>query len=672
MEAADGGLWDWHVQTRQVIYNRKYADMLGIPVEETTEHIALWKRMVHPDDLPEVLEKTTQLLQGHIPQYEVEYRLQDRSGNWKWIHARGMVVERDDAGRAVRTAGITLDITDRKRTEETLRTTHDALQAFFDATSDVFALIDRDMRFLLTNRYLSSRFGLEPSDLVGKSLFDILPRDLASSRQQKVEEVFEKGVPVQFEDCRNGDCFDNNLYPVRDSSGEVYAVATVARNITDRKRADELLRHAEKRYRRLFEDAPFMYVISRNERGVPVISDCNELFLHSLGYAREEVLGKSLADFYSAESAARLFEGGGYTRALAGGFFMGERELLRKDGSLIPTLLYTATETDPSGKVTGVRAMFADISKLKETESAQRETERRYTGVFENAAVGIDVVDANGRIIEANPSLALMLGYRQDELLNLTFLDATHPEDVEDSENRYDKMLRGEIDSYRFEKRYIRKDGQAIWVDVSVSPVRGSAGAPVGGIAVMTDITRRKDAEAERERLVSAIEQAVEAAIITDVAGDIQYVNPAFEKITGYTSEEAVGRNPRMLKSGEHDRGFYREMWKTITRGKVWSGHLVNRRKDGSLYHEEATISPLKDPSGKIVNFVSSEARHHGELGAFQAVGPGPEDGGCRYARGRRCPRFQQHLAGGARIFRDDSFRRRLVPGPQGRRTEDL
>ncbi len=483
MEAAEGGLWDWHVQTGQVISNERYADMLGVSADEPSNHINLWKEMVHPDDLPGVLEKTTRLLQGRIPQYEVEYRLQDRSGNWKWIHARGMVVERDDAGQALRIAGIVLDVTDRKH-------------------------------------------------------------------------------------------------------------------------AEEKLQHAERRYRSLFEHAPFMYVLTWNQGGTPIIRDCNELFLRSLGYARGEVLGKSLADFYSAESVVQLREGG-YAKSLAGGVLIGERELRKKDGSLVPTLLYTAAEADPSGQVIGTRAMYADITELKEMESAKQESEGRYRAVFENAAVGIDVMDADGRIIQVNRSLALMLGYREDELLNRTFLDITHPEDVEASKNRYQQMMRGEVDSYRIEKRYIRKDGRVIWVDVSVSPVRTSGGAHVAVIAVITDITRRKEAEAARERLVSAIEQAAEAAIITDVAGDIQYVNPAFEKITGYTREEAVGRNPRILKSGEHDREFYREMWNTIKGGEVWSGRLVNRRKDGRLYHEEATISPLKDPSGRIVNFVS-------------------------------------------------------------------
>lgn len=115
----------------------------------------------------------------------------------------------------------------------------------------------------------------------------------------------------------------------------------------------------------------------------------------------------------------------------------------------------------------------------------------------------------------------------------------------------------------------------------------------------------REAAEADRTRLSTAIEQAAEAVVITDAAGTIEYVNPAFERITGYTRAEVQGRNPRLLKSGAHSREFYRELWETITAGRVWSGCFVNKRKDGALYEEEATIAPVRDGAGRITHFIA-------------------------------------------------------------------
>jgi len=116
------------------------------------------------------------------------------------------------------------------------------------------------------------------------------------------------------------------------------------------------------------------------------------------------------------------------------------------------------------------------------------------------------------------------------------------------------------------------------------------------------EIQRR---EGEFARLAMAVEQSAEAIVLTDRGGTILYVNPAFERVTGYSGEEAVGKNPRILQSGRHDESFYRRMWEALLRGEVWEGHFINRRKDGTLYEEDATISPVRDPAGDIVSFVA-------------------------------------------------------------------
>jgi PAS domain S-box-containing protein len=119
------------------------------------------------------------------------------------------------------------------------------------------------------------------------------------------------------------------------------------------------------------------------------------------------------------------------------------------------------------------------------------------------------------------------------------------------------------------------------------------------------DISERRRIEQSRSQLAAAVQQAAEAIVITDTRGAITYVNPAFEKITGYSRAEAIGQNPRILKSGRHDDAFYRRLWKTITGGNVWSGRIINRKKDGTLYPEEVSISPIRDEAGRIVSFVA-------------------------------------------------------------------
>jgi two-component system cell cycle sensor histidine kinase/response regulator CckA len=224
---------------------------------------------------------------------------------------------------------------------------------------------------------------------------------------------------------------------------------------------------------------------------------------------------------------------------------------------------------------------------------------------FEQAAVGIAHVASDGRFLRVNQRFCDMVGYTREELLARTFQEITHPADLEADLENVRRMLAGEFQAYSMEKRYIRKDGTEAWIALTVSLARDAEGRPKYFISVIEDIEPRKRAEAERTHLAEIVEQASEDVIMTDVAGNITYVNPAFERISGYSRGEVLGKNPRFLKSGRRDRKFYTELWQTITSGRVWSGHFINKRKDGTLFEEEGTIFPVRDHTGKIVSFVA-------------------------------------------------------------------
>jgi PAS domain S-box-containing protein len=149
-----------------------------------------------------------------------------------------------------------------------------------------------------------------------------------------------------------------------------------------------------------------------------------------------------------------------------------------------------------------------------------------------------------------------------------------------------------------------KKNGQDLHTHFNATTIRDESGEIQSAFAFVTDITQRKQAEEERNRLAIAIEQAAESVFITDRDEMIQYVNPAFERITGYRREDAIGQTPRILESGKHGALFYKQMRDTLIRGNAWHGRVVNRKKDGSLYEADATISPVLDKSGKITNFV--------------------------------------------------------------------
>lgn len=155
---------------------------------------------------------------------------------------------------------------------------------------------------------------------------------------------------------------------------------------------------------------------------------------------------------------------------------------------------------------------------------------------------------------------------------------------------------------FELDARLCHREGTYVWVHI-----KGRRDHARWIEGVMIDITQRRNAEADRDRLSTAIEQVDEIILITNVDGVILYVNPAFERVTGYSRREAIGQTPRLLKSGQHNEAFYNDLWHTLSSGKAWNGRMVNKRKDGTLYTEEARITPVRDGNGEIVNYVAAK-----------------------------------------------------------------
>jgi PAS domain S-box-containing protein len=195
-----------------------------------------------------------------------------------------------------------------------------------------------------------------------------------------------------------------------------------------------------------------------------------------------------------------------------------------------------------------------------------------------------------------------MLGYSEEEILRLG-VDDIHPkEDLPSVYDAFETMLWKEA-PISPSLPLKRKDNTIFQAEVSATPIVLAGKDCLVGC--FRDITNRRQMEAEQKRLATAIEQAAEMIIVTDATPAIQYVNPAFEATTGYTRAEVLGQNPRFLKSGKQDDLFYQELWSTISNGRTWHGRFVNKKKDGNYYTEEATISPVRDVSGRISNYVA-------------------------------------------------------------------
>ncbi len=275
-----------------------------------------------------------------------------------------------------------------------------------------------------------------------------------------------------------------------------------------------------------------------------------------------------------------------------------------KDGEKRLLSWSNTTVAGPDGRVAFIVGTGIDITDDAGVRTSLEETESRFRALVETMTDGLAADDPDGNLTFVNEALCRMLGRTSDELLGRPLTDHLTDESrgvlLEQSAQR---RAGGDNDPYRL--TCVAADGDRVEVLVSPQRLTDAGGAVAGTFAVLTDVTEIERFRESQALLATAIEQASESVVITDPDGTIRYVNPAFERLTGYAAEEAVGANPRILKSGRHDDAFYEHLWQTISSGRVWSGCLVNLRRDGSLFQEEATISPVLDDAGSITAYVA-------------------------------------------------------------------
>ena len=256
---------------------------------------------------------------------------------------------------------------------------------------------------------------------------------------------------------------------------------------------------------------------------------------------------------------------------------------------------------DENGRYVGAVHVISDITERKKAEFNLRESEALFRLLFqEHPAVKLLIDPENLRIVDANKAAVDFYGWSREQLLKMKVQDiSTTP--LEEIKRSTELVRLGKRTDFEFQHR--RADGSIRDVAVLTGIIE-IKGKPLFH-SIVHDITQRKRAEAEIQRLQTAIEQGGESIVVTDTTGAIQYVNAAFEQLTGYRRAEVLGQTPRLLKSGQQDDAFYRDLWETITHGRTWRGRMVNRRKDGNLYTEESTISPIFDSGGKIINYMA-------------------------------------------------------------------
>jgi nitrogen fixation negative regulator NifL len=485
------------------------------------------------------------------------------------------------------------------------RQTEAYFRSLIENASDIITILEADGSIRYESPSLERVLGYKPEELIGRSAFELIhPDDVA-----RIQRIFTEGLtrPGRIESGEYRFRHKDGSWRVLEGIGKnlledpaVRGIIVNLRDITERQRMDQALRKIQQQQRALLDNVPDMaWVKDKQSRFIAA----NEAFARTFGRTPEEVVGKTDFDLVPHELAERYIADDKQVMELRQRRRI-EEPFVDAAGKRTWVETIKSAFVNDQGEVAGTTGVARDITERKQMDQALRTNEERYRTLFETMREGFALCeiiwDGDGkpcdyRYLEVNPAFEKILGVTRSQAIGRTVREI-FPEVEESWIEIYGKVALTSQPA-RFEN-YLRAVDKHFEV-AAFSPKRGQFAT------VFSDITERKRAEEQLHLQSTALEAAANGIVLTDSKGTILWVNPAFTKLTGYTATEAIGKNTRLLKSGKHDEGFYRNLWQTVNSGNVWQGDMINRRKDGSFYNEEMTITPVCDERGEVTYFIA-------------------------------------------------------------------
>lgn len=623
--------------------NRRAGELVGYPPEQLLGRPVMELYAETPDGKPKAAQVLRRFLAGEALR-DQELEMRHAVGHSVWV---SLTVEpvRDAQGRVVASRSIAVDITERKRAEnitkarlgllelavtcsldELLQATLDKLESLTGSQIGFYHFLAPDQQ-TLTLQAWSSRTLREMCTAEGKGRHysvaeagvwvdcirerrAVIHNDYATLPHRKgmppghAPVTRELVVPI-FRGDRIVAVLGVGNKPANYSEADVQVVSSLADmawDIAERRRAEESQRQSEMNLQLAFDAArlgDWRWDIRTGE--VAWSARCKALY--GLAPDTEMSYERFLASVHP-EDRARVDAALRKAVDTRTDYEL-EKRVIWPDGSLRWTATRGRVICDSAGQPVQMAGVTMDITERKQAEAALRDSEERYRKLIAASPDAITATDLEGRVtLSSAKALEMFRLASEQQAVGRSVFDWIASADNDRArENLQGLMTTGTFPNRDFLLK--RDDGTAFDAEVNGAVIQSADGTPYGTILITRDVTERKRAAELVRRLSRAVEQSPASIVITDPAGNIEYVNPKFTAVTGYTQAEVLGQNPRVLKSGEIPPEGYAELWRTITSGKEWRGEFHNRKKNGELYWELASISPILDESGRITHFLA-------------------------------------------------------------------
>jgi PAS domain S-box-containing protein len=495
--------------------------------------------------------------------------------------------------------------------EQALRKSEDRFKQIAEAAGEFIWEVDATGLYTYVNRISESLLGYSAEEILGKKHFyDFFEPGVKEELKSNAFRAFaRKEVFRDFENPnqhKDGHIviLSTTGMPILDTEGNLLGYRGVDTDVTERKRAEEAIRESEKKFRNLYSnmaEGVCLHKLVFDNNNTPVdyrIIGINKQYEQILNISENDVVGKLASEVYNSAIPP---------------YFEKYIEVVNKELSFTFETYYEPLDKHflisvSPWDIDGFATIFTDITARKQAEDAIRKERILLRTLIDNIPSTIFSKDNEGRKTLANLTDIEVIGVASEsDIIGKTDLEI-FPGEIGFRGYEDDMMVlqsgKPVIDR---EEDFIDGKGNHRWLLTSKLPLVDENGKVTGLVGIGHDITERKRMDKELRKLYQAVEQSPISIVITDAEGSIEYVNPKFTELTGYSRVEATGKNPNILKSGATAPAIYEQLWNTIKTGGEWRGEFQNKKKNGEVYFEAALISPILDETGSITHFLATK-----------------------------------------------------------------